>query len=278
MLRKQDCESTILESAEKEFDMPAHWSRTYPRNFFEYNLSDFGLPSAAEILEDVNKIVNEIGGVRGWRAKGKESNVHKGFSLVYNPEIEMTAFGTLGDYRLTQNFSRSVNVGGIDTLRNSYHDSYAFSEVHPVVKKHLRILNHLNMQLTRSRCAFIYTDKKEEYELRAHKDEFPYQNLRINIPLQTCPEFVMEIRDQDEYGNSLNMIKHLEVGKLYVWNTRIPHSVYAAEKPSSDLPRIHLVLGLMPWININGDEITKSEFFGIHPFKLLEDGLVFKRA
>jgi hypothetical protein len=268
---------TMLEEIENTFPFHALYDTNIKQQFFEFNLADFGLPTAQELLDATLKIENTLGRLQGWRSNNKVSQTYKGFSMTYNPALGEDAFATWGDPKLTQNFSRAEGLGNITTLKNSYHDTYRFSAIHPVVAEHYApLIDSLNCQITRSRVAYIDPVDDTIYSYNYHRDEFPFQNLRVNIPLQTDPSYVLEIKGSDEYGNSLELEKHLEVGKFYVWNTRIPHRVYAKEKPTTTQPRIHIVLGVMPWINVDGDTFTKGQFYGIQPFDLLKKGLLFK--
>jgi hypothetical protein len=270
-------DKTLLEEVQDAFDIHGLYDPHYQQQFFEFDLADFDLPTADELLNATFAIEKDLGRLQGWRSNNKISDTYKGFSLTYNPANGDDAYQTWGDPRLTQNFSRAEGTGNIDTLKNSYHDTYRFSVIHPAVAKHYApLLDRLNCQLTRSRVAYIDPVDDTIYNYNYHRDEFPFQNLRVNIPLQTSPEYVLEITGSDEFGNALELEKHLEVGKFYVWNTRIPHRVYAKGPPQSLLPRIHIVLGVMPWINVDGDAFTKNQFFGTHPFDLLRKGLLFK--
>jgi len=268
---------TMLEEVENAFQISKYYNTKIEKQFFEFNLSDFGLPTAEELLVSTLEIEKELGHLQGWRSNNKASEIYKGFSLTYNPNLGIDPYATLGDPKLTQNFSRAEGLGNISVLKNSYHDTYRFSKVHPLVLEHYSsLLSKLNCQLTRSRVSYIFPINDGIHGFNFHLDEFTFQNLRINIPLQSDPSYVLEINGSDENGNALVHEQHLEVGKCYVWNTRIPHRVYAKEKPTSQLPRIHIVLGVMPWINVVGEEFSKNEFFGIQPFDLLKRGLLFK--
>lgn len=258
----------LLDDVEREYGMLDLYDKHLEQQFYEFDLADFGLPSAEELLVATKAIEAELG-LQGFRANGRTNESYKGFSLTYNPNLGVDPFATMGDFRLGQN--------GITQLDNSFYDTYRFSAVHPVVAKHYKpLLDRLNCQLTRSRTAYIYPNGKSAFEINYHRDEYPHQNLRINIPLQTTREYVLEINGNDENNNSLSLIKNLSVGKFYIWNTRLPHRVYAQEKPKSEDPRIHIVLGIMPWINVDGETFTKHHFFGIQPFELVKRGLLFK--
>jgi hypothetical protein len=112
-----------------------------------------------------------------------------------------------------------------------------------------------------------------------HVDEHPNHLLRINIPLQTSPEHVLEIKDQDEFGNSLNLVKHLEVGKAYIWNTRIPHKVDISKPIFVRQDRIHLVIGMSPWIDYDPESDTyfKSEYLGMPLKEIVENKYIIKK-
>jgi len=100
--------------------------------------------------------------------------------------------------------------------------------------------------------------------------------FRINIPLQTSEEHVLQIKGSDEYGNSLEISKHLEVGKVYIWNTRIPHRVTITKPCSNAVERIHLVLGFGTWVDYDsiGDTFSKSKLHSI-PLKTIVDQRLF---
>jgi hypothetical protein len=89
--------------------------------------------------------------------------------------------------------------------------------------------------------------------------------FRVNIPLQTSEEHVLEINGSDEYGNTLTLSKHLEVGKAYIWNTRIPHRVTITKPCINPIDRIHLVLGFGTWVDYDPyfDTFSKSSLHGL---------------
>lgn len=259
----------LLERVEEAFNMSAYYDTDLKQQFFEFNLADFDLPSAEQLLEITLDVQQQLGRLQGWKSNGTESAIYKGFSLTYNPVNGIDPYATWGDLRLGRE--------PFSTMKDSYHDTYAFNTIHPLMAKAYEpLLSRLNCQVTRSRVAYIDPVNEQVTYMNFHKDEFPYQNLRINIPLQTDPDYVLEINGTDEYGNSLQLTQHLEVGKFYIWNTRIPHRVYAKQVPKSKVPRIHIVLGVMPWIDIIGDVFSKNQFFGTQPFAMIEKGRLFK--
>jgi hypothetical protein len=229
--------------------------------FYEFNLKDLGLPSAEELLNQVLEIKEKVS-IKGWASKGIESKNYQGFSLSYNPNFYDSSASiyhqTWGSKQLTQTYSRKIDIGTHTQTKDTYYDTYAFRKIPPIVNQHLGyFLEKFNFSLLRSRVAF-FEMKGLEPRLDApwHIDEFPYQLLRINIPLLTSEEYVLDINGQDDFGNHLKIEnKHLEVGKLYIWNTRIPHRITIKSKCISALPRIHMVLGFSPWLKyVDNDE------------------------
>lgn len=232
--------------------------------FYEFDLKDLGLPSSDELLERVQETEKEIG-IRGWLNNGKESENYKGFSLTYNPDFifqnDISRFHQpWGSPLLSQNFSRNIDFGSHEQTKNTYYDSYAFRKIDPLIQKNFGVLiDKLNMPLLRNRVAYKFGfargfKKPDEW----HIDEFPYVLLRINIPLQTSEEHVIDISGKDEYGNFLEIEnKHLEKGKLYIWNTRIPHRIVLRKPCAVKQPRIHIVLGLSPWF----DYVNEEDYF-----------------
>ena len=246
--------------------------------FKEFTLDELGLPPADELLAATLAIKDKVG-LQGWVTNGIASPTYKGFSLTYNPDFhdKMTSVyhQTWGSKFLKQNFGRQRGVADVKSIRNTYYDTYAFRKTPDIVETHLSSLfSRFSCPLLRSRAAFLklnnVVNKKEGW----HVDEPPTHMFRVNIPLQTSKEHVLEIKGNDEYGNSLVMTKHLEVGKVYMWNTRIPHRVTVTKPCVTE--RIHLVLGFGTWVNYDpiNDAFSKSKLHGV-PLKTIVDQRLF---
>lgn len=257
----KNCQDEIvIEMDQNEFFGSTPESSIHGMTFYEFTLSELGLPSADILLEKIESIKNQVG-LKGWKSKNIESQTYRGFSLTYNPDFrgdEKSIYHqTWGSIQLPQNYGRVNGLASFDSKKNSYYDSYAFRKITPLVKKNISsILNRLSMPLLRSRVAwhFAYLKQKENIE-GWHIDELPYHILRVNIPLQTSEEHVIDIVGEDDYGNSLDIRnKHLEIGKAYIWNTRIPHCVSVNKLCKNPKPRIHIVLGLCPWFDYDSEE------------------------
>lgn len=251
--------------------------------FYEFTLEELGLPPADVLLNQV-KIIEQQVGLQNWVNQTKTSRDYKGFSLTYNPNyqdnIDSIYHQTLGSAQLTQNFSRQQQTD--ISVKDTYYDTYAFRKIPPLIKEHLgTFIDSFTFSIFRSRIAYFSPffpnlGKDESW----HKDESPYQLLRINIPLQTASEHVIDIDGDDGHGNNFSLLgKHLEIGKAYLWNTRIPHRIYINKKSQSTNPRIHVVLGLAPWIKYNEDtdSYEESEHYG-KPIKEIVEAKLFLKS
>lgn len=267
---------TILQRLEESYGISKIFKNSSSEQFFEWDLATFGL-SAEKLLEAVLKTEKQIG-LRGWRAKETESQTYKGFSLCYNKNLGEDPYASLGDFKLTQVFSVQNGHPNINELKDSYYDTYSFNQVHPAVKENFDFLTpKFKVPLIRSRVSYVYPLNESIKHYPFHRDEFVYHNLRVNIPLQTSKEYILEIDGEDEFSNNLRLKKHLEVGKLYIWNTRIPHRVTVTEMPlQTNHPRIHLVLGFCPWFDFENEEFKPNSNFGKHPFDLFAEGKIIK--
>ena len=112
-------------------------------------------------------------------------------------------------------------------------------------------------------------DKKMRAGVAWHTDESIFENLRINIPVETHPIFVLE---QKGYPP-----QHLQANYAYSWNTSLLHRAYCTEKTEAPLYRTHIMLGFSCWWDFDEatETWTQNEFFGKkHPWDMLNDGEV----
>ena len=111
---------------------------------------------------------------------------------------------------------------------------------------------------------------------RWHVDEVLLSAIRFNIPLVTEPSYVLEIDGEDDHGNSLTLTKHLEVGKVYMWNTKIKHRI--TELGGAKKPRIHIVAAFIPWFEKSGDDWKPNKWFGVQPLDMIKSKMIFPYA
>ena len=240
----------------------------------EYTLEELGLPTVDKILKGVKEIEAKIGLI-GWRTKGTTSEKYKGFGLTYNPTFfdksESRYSQVWGSPLLHQVYGLKKGAGDHTQLKDTYHDTFGFRKIDDVIQEHLGFfLDKFNFHISRSRVAYLFVYGEEPNSDKGwHVDEPTSQLLRVNIPLQTSDEHAIEWN---------NKVYQLEVGKAYLWNTRIPHRVTMVKKVETKEPRINLVLGLTPWLNYdtNTDIYTPNKYFGKSINEIVKEKLFVK--
>jgi len=209
---------------------------------------------------------------RGWNSDTGQSTVYGGLSLVSNPYLqddvdpESSTLGATKNSRSEYFYNHTSNY---KKLKNSYFDTYGFTEKTAIynygyIKEFLD--SKFQRTIIRSRLAVMKPHKPtlQLSELQWHRDEYICQNLRINIPISTSPEYGFEMLNEKVY--------HLEEGKAYTWDTNIPHRVLLTDNTTAD--RIHFVIGISPWFDYDKDNRCwiQNEYWGKHPFQMLMDG------
>jgi hypothetical protein len=229
------------------------------------------------LKQSVLDIVREYG-FSGWRHKDGESKTYGGFSLTYNPNHQdgldphVSSIGTPKNTR-SEFFWNAT--GRHEALKHSYFDSYGFRMRTPASKTGYlgQFIDSFTRPLVRSRVGIIpgenvdANDKTYQEKEGWHRDEPVFENLRVNIPLQTDENFVFQMEGEEPY--------HLEVGKAYTWDTNKPHRVFA--RGSTRTMRIHLVLGFSPWFDYDAENDTwaPNGYFGkLHPFDMVAEGIL----
>jgi len=242
--------------------------------WYEFTLEELGLPSANKILDGVKSIERKVN-LQGWRTKHGVNEAYKGFGLTYNPTFfeksENIYHQGFGSKLLNQVYGLQKDSGDFKQLKDTYHDTFGFRKIDDVIQKYLGFfLDKFNFHISRSRVAYFFGHKQTPNENTGwHVDEPTCQLLRVNIPLQTSKEYVIQ-------WNNKTYI--LETGKAYLWNTRVEHRATIISKPEKEEPRINVVMGLTPWLNYdkNTDTYTKSKYFGKPIKEIVEEKLFVK--
>lgn len=271
----KDCpdELTISSWLKKQTDwIPLMLSMKPQRRYqsvMAFKIDDFDPVTLEQSILEATKIYGD----HGWRSAQGENPGYTGFSLVYNPnhqdnlDIHASTLGTPRNNKDEFFWNKTQNY---DILKNSYFDGYGFNTPTPA-SQHGELgefFKRVKRTRIRSRLSIINGtafNADPNKEARWHKDEPVFENLRINIPITTTPEYFFQLEKHERV--------HLPVGRAYSWNTYIPHTVFNTKL--SDTRRIHLVLGFSPWWDYNEEDQswTQNEFYGVkHPFDMLVDG------
>ena len=194
---------------------------------------------------------------------GNSANVHEQVQGNHNP-------GTKG---VANPYSAYSNINMPTIKRNTHYDTFGFATRTPASyhKSLGTFLDSFKCTMVRTALRIIYAEQEgpvgdDKYAgVTWHKDEAMTTNLRINIPIVTHPDYLLEQEGSDPV--------HIEAGYAYSWDTNTMHRAYAKSRTAP--PRIHLMLGFSCWWDFN--EETKSwstnEFAGKkHPVDMLVDG------
>ncbi len=247
------------------------------KNQFSYKKMVFKIEDYdhEKLKNDTIEVLDKLG-FRGWKTKEEESKIYGGLSFVYNPnqvDGNDPESSTLGAPKNSKDQFFWNTTSNYTRLKNSYFDSYGFNKKtqlfnYGYIKEFLE--SRLQRTMIRSRLGVLKNHELDEAVdgLNWHRDEVICQNLRINIPILTTPDYMFQMENEEMY--------HLEIGKAYTWDTNIPHRVVLLNQTPTD--RIHFVLGCSPWFDY--DEYNRcwvqNEFWGKHPFQMLLDGDIFK--
>jgi hypothetical protein len=234
----------------------------------------------------------DVGELRGFATANGSKSSYASFSLTWNPfHIDglHPYYSTLGTPRnKSGEFFALARPAEQPVRKNSYWDAYGFTSIHDVVRKHLGpVLDRFQLTPVRSRAATIRCNDVAAInspEFMWHLDESPFCNLRLNIPLITAPEYLMEIDSEHKHvsmphrvvGRDIQWKGHLKVGHCYSWNTELAHRVFAQGAPAID--RVHLVFGFSPWFDFDAASQTwrSNAFYGkIHPLDMAARGMFF---
>ena len=225
----------------------------------EFTLEELNLPSADKILEGVKRIESKVGLV-GWRTKHQTHQKYKGFGLTYNPTFfdksESRYSQVWGSFLLDQYYGMAKGIGDHTQIKDTYYDTFGFRKIDSVIQKHLGFfLERFNFHISRSRVAYIFGYGEEPNDRGWHVDEPACQLLRVNIPIQTSEEYVIQW-DNKTYQQKL--------GKVYLWNTKKPHRPTIIKPVITKQPRINVVIGLTAWLyyDKDNDSYSKNKYFG----------------
>lgn len=268
----KDCPETlqIVNWLKSQTDWVSLMNTIKPREKYppmiSFKIDNFDSEKVKNSILDATKIYGDF----GWRSAQGSSSKYTGFSLVYNPNhqdsLDIHA-STLGTPKNNKDEFFWMNTEKHSVLKDSYFDGYSFNSPTPASEHGAlgEFLKRVKRTRIRSRVSIINGPEFTPGKPRWHRDEPVFENLRINIPVLTTPDYFFQLENYDP--------ANLPVGRAYSWDTNVPHTVFNTAK--SDTRRIHIVLGFSPWWDYDPDEQSwfQNEFYGVkHPFDMLVDG------
>ena len=233
----------------------------------------------------LEKSVKEAIGLYGlhefsYKDAKKESKSYVSSSLTYNPDAidkisEDPHKATLGSTQLMHGSASQYD--NVSTARNTYNDTLAFKDKTPFAQYGdvKTVVDSFKRTLVSSRISTVLAGHIESTKMEYcwHNDELVFINLRVNIPIQTSPNYVIQIISNSE-GETLNTIEFpLKIGKAYVYDTNKYHRPYC--KKLDTLDRINMICGVSPWFDFDPhiQAWVSNEFYGeVHPFEMFKMG------
>lgn len=211
----------------------------------------------------------------------KKDPAYLSASLTWNPHAidkisDNPHQATLGS-TIHKSGSASFYDGIVESGGNTYIDSYAFKEKTPFANhgEIKNVLDTFKRTLIRARVSTLVAGKEESTRMNFswHNDEPLFMNLRVNIPIQTTPNYGIQII-KDVNATNLEMIEfELQKNFAYVYDTRKNHRAFCKKLDTVD--RINMICGVSPWFDFNEEEQAwiSNEFYGkMHPFEMFSEG------
>ena len=208
----------------------------------------WSIPSALDVprlMASYEACLKEVGRPRGFANKEGIEGPYRSISLVHNPDHQDGLIRSSRRLGTPQNGVREFNCCSADEQpqrKNSYWDTLGFRAVHPTIERHFGwFIETFGGTLVRSRIATLVHSEFEriaEPEFNWHIDESPFCNLRMNIPLVTAPQYLMEI-DSEHVPAGYNSRQPMDAtcagadtGRLAAAATRGTPSCRTASSPS----------------------------------------------
>lgn len=155
-------------------------------------------------------------------------------------------------------FARQVCGGGYDN--DDYENTMLFDQ--PINKKILKDVEFFPTVRCKITRMFGSVDGGLQNEnLLWHKDERPYEVLRVIVPLESSNEYMFQLDNYEPMN--------LEVGMIYAFDQSILHRIFKTKITSQN--RTHLILSYVTWFTKEKDEWIPNKNAGnIHPLDLFD--------
>jgi hypothetical protein len=224
-------------------------------------------------------------GLHGWlSSEGRTTGGYLSLSLTHNPELNDPGITDVHQSTLGTSVNRQSEFYYGSTsrflgLRNTYFDTYGFRVLTPAARIGAlgEFLSQCRLSLIRSRLSVLFGDEGPvPFGIGWHRDESVFENLRINIPLETVASYKLQVEheaDQPREDSKSMSTHHLAAGRAYTFDTHLPHRVFPTRR--SKVRRVHLVLGFSPWLRYysRGQAWEPNEYYGrVHPFDIVRSG------
>lgn len=253
--------------------------RNFPDNYRTAHL-DFPIQ---QLQSDIQNAVKEFG-VYPFRYNKVESffESYLSASLSWNPfSIDSLSQdphqNTLGSSKYSSGSADLIQAG----LKNTYADTLSFNQRTPFshYKSIGTLLDSFQLPLIRSRISIMTPghDDIKKTEYMWHRDETVFLNLRINVPVVSGPEYVIQLMSEDPSDPYKVDFQEFALipGQVYVYNSHKNHRPFAKANATSS--RTNMICGVTPWFDF--DPIrqvwSSNKYYGVaHPFEIFSEGLI----
>lgn len=164
--------------------------------------------------------------------------------------------------------------------KNTYADTYSYFKRTPLSHRGeiKNLLDSFERTLIRSRISIIKSGLSESTDLKYlwHKDESIFLNLRINIPIQSNENYVIQMID-DQRADAEIIEFELKTGKAFIYDTQKLHRPLCKNLNATD--RINMICGVSPWFDYHNEQNAwiSNEYYGeMHPFDMFMQGKISK--
>jgi hypothetical protein len=262
-------------------DILAHIENLKPAQHRDYISLKLDL-DISPLQENVKSLMKKYGVFAFHYAQRKDSfESYLSTSLTHNPH----AIDNISSNPHQSGIGSSLYSSGnsedyvkAEALKNTYADTYSFNHLNPIARESDfgLLLSSFKRSLIRSRLSMIEGNRQESTSLNYlwHQDESIFLNLRINIPIISNKNYLIQILKDD--NNEAEFCEFsLEPGLAYVYNTQKYHRPYCKNLNQDD--RINLICGVSPWFDYDREKNiwVSNEFYGeVHPFDMFEQGLI----
>ena len=272
---------TVEKYIRQQTDIEVHIKNLKPSSKQDY----VSLPLDFEIetlQKNIKSLMQKYGTFNFHYAQRKEQfESYFSTSLTHNPK----AIDNLSDNLHQCGLGSSLYSSGssedyerTDALKNTYADTYSFNRLNPITAEPElnSLISSFKRSLIRSRLSMIAANHKEStaFEYLWHQDESVFLNLRVNIPLLSNKNYLIQLlKDENNLAEFSEF--SLESGRAYIYNTQKYHRPYC--KNLNDEDRINLICGVSPWFDydIEKNAWISNEYYGeVHPFDMFEQGLI----
>lgn len=233
---------------------------------------------APAILQEIDALFRQRPPIY-WRSQ--PPGIMYGLSLSCNPDHPVSDWhaGSFGHPRFLRysgfDYYKAPEKESASAPRDDYLDSLGFRRLLPEIQG-LPVLMGLleSFRMPVVRCTVRVIDGSKAWpsgddEGGMHCDDSPFEVMRVNVCITGSDDFGLQ------YSGHPPIV--MMPGEHLIVNSDADHRAWVRQR--STVQRVHLVIGLLPWLNYDrtSDAWEVNEYFGkVHPYELVRRNLVLR--